>query len=182
MAPKNPDPQLSVLVPCCNEADCVQPFLDEIYPTLEGVKLTWEILFIDDGSTDNTVETIDQAHQRDSRIRGVAFSRNFGKEAAITCGLHYSEGNAVIIMDADLQHPPKIIGEMVRLWQEEGYDMVVPLNQTRSDENIVKRHLTRLYYRLLSLISTVPIPCGASDFRLLDRKVVEAIKKLPRRG
>ncbi|MEW6077414.1 MAG: glycosyltransferase family 2 protein [Thermodesulfobacteriota bacterium] len=172
---------ITVLVPCYNEMNNIPPFLEEIVPVLDTLPVTWEMLFINDGSTDATAAVIAAAHGNDHRIKCLSFSRNFGKEAALTCGLGFAKGRAVLIIDADLQHPPAVIPEMIRLWREEGYDMVVPLNTARTGEGIVKKHLTRLYYRILRIVTQVDILPGGSDFRLIDGKVVAVINQLPER-
>lgn len=173
-------PDITVLAPCYNEMNNIGPFLDEVIPVLDSIDMSWEILFVNDGSTDNTLNAIQEAHAGDSRIKCLSLSRNFGKEAALTCGLGFAKSKGVLIIDADLQHPASAIPEMVRLWGN-GYDMVVPLNTERTGENIVKKNLTRLYYRFLRSITQVDILPGGSDFRLLDRKVVDAINQLPER-
>ncbi|MFP4039368.1 MAG: glycosyltransferase family 2 protein [Desulfosudaceae bacterium] len=173
--------ELTVLVPCYNEAANIRPFLDELVPVLESLEQSWEILFVNDGSTDQTLDLIQAAHEDDHRVKGLSFSRNFGKEAALTGGLDFASSRGVLIMDADSQHPPEVIPEMIRLWREEGYDMVVPLNQKRVGEGTGKKWLTRFYYRLLRVVTMVDIPPGGSDFRLMDQKVVAAIRQLPER-
>lgn len=175
-------PELSVLVPCYNERQSIPSFLEELIPVLDAIDIVWEILFINDGSTDDTFDVLRQAHGKDSRVKCLSLSRNFGKEAALTCGLNSAKSRGVLIMDADLQHPPEIIPEMVRLWRQEKFDMVVPLNAERTGEGLIKKGLTRWYYHFLRIVTQVEILPGGSDFRLIDRKVIEVINRLPERN
>jgi len=176
-------PLLSVVVPVKNEEDGILPFVDRVSAILEDVagKQDWEILFIDDGSTDDTVAAIVAAHIRDPRIRAISLSRNFGKEAAITAGLEYARGQAVVPMDVDMQDPPEVLAEMVAKWRE-GYEMVFGVRRTRTSDSLSKRLSAGLYYRAHNRISNDKIPENAGDFRLLDRKVVNALRALPERN
>ncbi|WP_344697646.1 glycosyltransferase family 2 protein [Sphingomonas limnosediminicola] len=141
----------------------------------------WEILFVDDGSSDSTLAAIAAAHSKDSRIQALSLSRNFGKEAAISAGLDYAAGRAVVPMDVDLQDPPEVLAEMVEKWRA-GFDMVFGVRRCRSSDPLPKRLTADLYYRAHNWISTDKIPENAGDFRLLDRKVVEVIRALPERN
>ena len=176
-------PLLSVVVPVKNEEDAILPFVERVGAILEGVAEHegWEILFVDDGSTDATLAAIVAANQRDGRVRALSLSRNFGKEAALTAGLEHAGGNAVIPMDVDMQDPPEVLVEMVAKWRE-GYEMVFGVRRTRSTDSVAKRLTAGLFYRAHNLVSTDKIPENAGDFRLLDRKVVEAIRTLPERN
>lgn len=176
-------PLLSVVVPVKNEEDGILPFVDRVSAILEDVagKQDWEILFIDDGSTDDTVAAIVAAHIRDPRIRAISLSRNFGKEAAITAGLEYARGQAVVPMDVDMQDPPEVLAEMVAKWRD-GYEMVFGVRRTRTSDSLSKRLSAGLYYRAHNRISNDKIPENAGDFRLLDRKVVNALRALPERN
>ena len=176
-------PLLSVVVPVKNEEDGILLFVDRVSAILEDVagKQDWEILFIDDGSTDDTVAAIVAAHIRDPRIRAISLSRNFGKEAAITAGLEYARGQAVVPMDVDMQDPPEVLAEMVAKWRD-GYEMVFGVRRTRTSDSLSKRLSAGLYYRAHNRISNDKIPENAGDFRLLDRKVVNALRALPERN
>ena len=176
-------PLLSVVVPVKNEEDGILPFVDRVSAILEDVtgKQDWEILFIDDGSTDETVAAIVAAHLRDPRVRAISLSRNFGKEAAITAGLEYARGQAVVPMDVDMQDPPEVLAEMVAKWRE-GYEMVFGVRRDRTSDSLSKRLTAGLYYRAHNRISNDKIPENAGDFRLLDRKVVNALRALPERN
>ena len=141
----------------------------------------WEILFVDDGSTDATLAAIIAANQRDDRVRALSLSRNFGKEAALSAGLDHARGAAVIPMDVDLQDPPEVLPEMVAKWRE-GHEMVFGVRRCRDSDGWAKRVTAGLYYRAHNMVSQDKIPENAGDFRLLDRKVVEVIRALPERN
>jgi glycosyltransferase involved in cell wall biosynthesis len=178
---------LSLIVPVKDEEEAIRPFFDRVLPILDGLAarqgpdFRWEILFIDDGSSDATLAEILAANNRDPRIRGVSFSRNFGKEAALTAGLDNVFGQAVVPMDVDLQDPPEVLGEMIDKWRE-GYDVVYGVRRNRQSDSLPKRLTADLYYRAHNWLSDDKIPEHAGDFRLLDRKVVDVIKQLPERN
>lgn len=177
------EPLLSVVVPVKDEQDAIAPFVARVSEILDRISAgeAWEILFVDDGSTDNTLAAIAAAHVRNRRIRALSLSRNFGKEAAISAGLDHTVGRAVVPMDVDLQDPPEVLAEMVDKWRA-GYDMVIGVRRCRSSDPLPKRLTADLYYRAHNWISTDKIPENAGDFRLLDRKVVEVIRALPERS
>ena len=177
------EPLLSVIVPVKNEEAGIGLFVDRVSTILDEVTAGegWEILFIDDGSTDSTLTAIAAAHLLDSRIQALSLSRNFGKEAAISAGLDYAAGRAVVPMDVDLQDPPEVLAEMVEKWRA-GFDMVFGVRRCRSSDPLPKRLTADLYYRAHNWISADKIPENAGDFRLLDRKVVEVIRALPERN
>ncbi len=168
--------KLSLLIPFYNEEEQVQVTLNTVIPIMESLDCIFEILVIDDGSKDKTWEIISQAAQADPRIHALRFSRNFGKEAAICAGLENALGDAVILMDGDLQHPPHYIPEMVRLWQS-GYDVVEGVKSSRGKESKVKNFFANSFYKSFQKVSGVDLN-NASDFKLLDRKVVNAWNKL----
>jgi len=176
-------PLISVVVPVKDEENGIRPFVERVSEVLQQVagKESWEILFVDDGSTDETIAAIAAAHFRDSRVRAISLSRNFGKEAAITAGLEHACGQAVVPMDVDMQDPPEILVEMVAKWRQ-GYEMVFGVRRNRSSDSVSKRMTAGLFYRAHNLISNDKIPENAGDFRLLDRKVVDAIRTLPERN
>lgn len=176
-------PVLSVIVPVKDEENAITPFVDRVSAVLETVSggSHWEILFVDDGSTDETIAAIAAAHFRDPRVRAISLSRNFGKEAAITAGLEHARGQAVVPMDVDMQDPPEVLIEMVAKWRE-GYEMVFGVRRNRASDSLPKRLTADLYYRAHNRISKDKIPINAGDFRLLDRKVVDAIRTLPERN
>ena len=176
-------PMISVVVPVKDEEKGLRPFIERVAPILEQVakRESWEILFVDDGSTDETIAAIAAAHFRDPRVRALSLSRNFGKEAAISAGLDHARGRAVVPMDVDMQDPPEVLVEMVAKWRE-GYEMVFGVRRSRESDSAAKRLTAGLFYRAHNWVSNDKIPENAGDFRLLDRKVVEAIRKLPERN
>lgn len=177
--------ELSLIVPVKDEETAIVPFLDRVLPLLEGLdddaSRSFEILFIDDGSSDSTLERLRSANASDGRIRAISFSRNFGKEAAISAGLDEARGAAVIPLDVDLQDPPEIIGAMLAQWRQ-GSDVVYGVRDNRKTDSLPKRLTADLYYRAHNRLSSDKIPEHAGDFRLLDRKVVEVIRRLPERN
>jgi len=176
-------PLLSVVVPVKNEEQAILAFVERVGAVLDGIAEAegWEILFVDDGSTDATLAAIIAANQRDDRVRALSLSRNFGKEAALSAGLDHARGAAVIPMDVDLQDPPEVLPEMVAKWRE-GHEMVFGVRRCRDSDGWAKRVTAGLYYRAHNMVSQDKIPENAGDFRLLDRKVVEVIRALPERN
>ena len=176
-------PLLSIVVPVKDEENAVRPFVERVSAILDQIaaKESWEILFIDDGSSDETIAAVAAAHFREPRVRALSLSRNFGKEAAISAGLDHARGQAVVPMDVDLQDPPEVLIEMVEKWRE-GYEMVFGVRRNRASDSLPKRLTADLYYRAHNWMSHDKIPENAGDFRLLDRKVVDAIRKLPERN
>jgi glycosyltransferase involved in cell wall biosynthesis len=172
--------RLSVIVPTFNEEATLQALLERVVATLEHTTPEYEVVVVNDGSTDRTLAVLAMAHLSNPRIKIVNLSRNFGKEAALTAGLNYAIGDIVIPLDADLQHPPELIPKMVAEWRK-GYDMVVAVRADRTGDSAAKRAAAELFYRVMQRLSDVPIPAHAGDFRLLDRRVVEALKLLPER-
>jgi polyisoprenyl-phosphate glycosyltransferase len=173
-------PSLSVVVPAYNEAANLPLLLKQLTSALSQLTQRWEILVVDDGSTDATALAL-QPWLLLPGVRGLRLSRNFGKEAALTAGLDRAEGDVVVLMDADGQHPPALIAPMLDAWRS-GADMVCASRQSWHDESLIKRLGTRLFYRVANASSPVPIPAGAGDFRLMDRRIVEALKSLPERN
>jgi glycosyltransferase involved in cell wall biosynthesis len=176
-------PLLSVVVPVKNEEDGILPFVDRVGAILESIAADsgWEILFVDDGSTDATLAAIVAANQRDPRVRALSLSRNFGKEAALSAGLDHARGNAVIPMDVDMQDPPEVLPDMVAKWRE-GHEMVFGVRRCRASDGWAKRITAGLYYRAHNAVSSDKIPENAGDFRLMDRKVVDVIRAMPERN
>jgi glycosyltransferase involved in cell wall biosynthesis len=176
-------PLLSVVVPVKNEEEGIVPFVERVGAILDSIAHDegWEILFVDDGSTDATLAAIVAANQRDPRVRALSLSRNFGKEAALSAGLDHARGNAVIPMDVDMQDPPEVLPEMVAKWRD-GYEMVFGVRRCRDSDGWAKRITAGLYYRAHNAVSADKIPENAGDFRLMDRKVVDVIRALPERN
>lgn len=174
-------PDLSLILPFHNEEDAVHDLFAQLYPVLGSLGLSYEILCIDDGSEDNTYRLLCNERERDLRVRVVRFARNFGKEAALTCGLRLSRGRAAVTMDSDLQHPPEVIPDLVKAWQG-GAKMVYGVRRNRDTDGVVRKLLSKLFYMVFRHIADVKLPEGAGDFRLLDRAVIDAVNALPERN
>jgi polyisoprenyl-phosphate glycosyltransferase len=172
--------EISVIIPFYNESSSIKPLFSRLTPLLKQLQISYEIICINDGSTDKTLETLVEFNQQDPAIKIVSLSRNFGKEIALTAGLDYASGAGVIPLDADLQDPPELIVQLIAKWRE-GYDVVYATRRSRQGETWLKKISAKGFYRTIGKMSNVPIPPNTGDFRLLDRRVVEAIKKLPER-
>lgn len=175
-----PRPEISVIVPCFNEEVVLAETTRRLTASLEQIGRSFEIVYVDDGSRDSTPRILADLHASDSRIRVVRLSRNFGHQIAISAGLEYASGAAAVLIDADLQDPPEVISEMVELWKQ-GYDVVYGTRQHRDGETAFKTLTAKWFYRFINHLSEVPIPLDSGDFRLLDRKVVEALLAMPER-
>lgn len=170
--------KISIIVPAYNEEESI-PYLEKRLVTLmDNMKnYEFEVLFVNDGSKDKTLELIKELRERDERFCYVNFSRNFGKEIAMIAGLDYATGDAVILIDADLQDPPELIPELVKYW-EQGYDDVYAKRKSRKGETFLKKFTSKMYYKVLQSLTNVEIQKDTGDFRLLDRRCVNALKKL----
>lgn len=175
-----PVPTLSVVVPCYNEQESIHACHAKLTEVLSALKESYEIVYVDDGSRDKTAELLEQIHARDPRVVVVRLSRNFGHQPAVTAGLSASLGRAVVIIDADLQDPPELIPEMVKLWRS-GYKVVYGIRQTREGETPFKLWTAKAFYRLINSLSDVEIPVDTGDFRLIDRIVVDVFLQMPER-
>ncbi|HWH83315.1 MAG TPA: glycosyltransferase family 2 protein [Burkholderiaceae bacterium] len=183
MTPPTPRPErpaISCVVPAYNEAESIGALLQGLTAQLAELTERWEVLVVDDGSRDATAAAV-APWLAAPGVRYLRLSRNFGKEAALTAGIDHAVGDIVLLMDADLQHPASLVPEMVTAWQG-GADMVCAARASRADEGLAKRIGTALFYRLVNHNSPVPIPVDAGDFRLMDRRVVDALKALPERN
>ena len=170
--------KVTILIPCYNEEQSLPLLYQELSSLIDNHQAyDWEILFVNDGSKDNTIHLIKQLSNQDNRIAYVDLSRNFGKEAAMLAGFDYATGDCMVIMDADLQHPPHIIPKMLKFW-EEGYDDVYAKRTTRGKESWLRKNLSLLYYKLLQKTTRVEILQNVGDFRLLDRKCIDTLKQL----
>jgi glycosyltransferase involved in cell wall biosynthesis len=178
---EHPIPDVSVVVPVWNEEQNIDALFDRLTPVLDGTGLSWEIVCINDGSTDGTLARLTVAHGCNPRIKVVDLSRNFGKDAALSAGLDHAAGRVVIPMDGDLQHPPEVIPELIAKWRE-GFEMVYAVRRSRQDQGFIGRMTARLFYWTFDKFAEVKLPHGAGDFRLLDRKVVEALKVMRERN
>jgi polyisoprenyl-phosphate glycosyltransferase len=168
---------ISVVVPCFNEEGNIDAIYQLIKTELDTY-VNFEFVFIDDGSSDNTLLNIIQLSQQDSRIHYIVLSRNFGHQNALKAGLDYAKGDCVISLDADLQHPPKLIKEFIDKWQQ-GYEVVYSVRKSDPELGLFKRITSKFFYKFINFFSDTAIQEGAADFRLLDRKVVDVIKSLP---
>jgi len=175
---QNKSPFLSIVVPCYNEEDVIDIFLQKIFVVFEKLGKSYEIIFVNDGSRDNTLEILkEKAKERDD-VRVISLSRNFGKEAALSAGLDMSKGEVVVPIDVDLQDPPELILDFVKKY-EEGYDVVVGKRVDRTTDTNAKRISAELFYKMHNKISDIEIPHNVGDYRLMSRRVVEELKKLP---
>ena len=172
--------KLSVVIPGLNEEAAIPALIERLKPVLERTGLDWEIIFIDDGSTDGTLPLLKSLNSRDPRIKAVSLSRNFGKEIAAAAGLNYASGDAAVLMDADLQHPPELIEEFLKRWQE-GYQVVYGRRRDRDADGLLHRASARLFYSAFEQLSGTVLPEGAGDFRLLDRKAIDAMNRMGER-
>lgn len=174
-------PTISILAPVYNE----EPVLPELYRRVRAVMdeqdEPWELVLVDDGSRDDSAAVIADLHDEDPRVKGISFSRNFGFQIAVTAGLDHVQGDAVILTDADLQDPPEIFPKMLGKWRE-GYDVVYGVRASREGETRFKLLTAKLFYRLIYRITDIEIPLDTGDFRLMDRRVVDAIRRMPERN
>jgi glycosyltransferase involved in cell wall biosynthesis len=172
--------EISIVIPLYNESESIEHLFARLTPVLVGLNLNYEIICVNDGSQDDTIKRLIELNQQDPTIKIVSLSRNFGKEIALTAGIDYASGAAVIPIDADLQDPPELIEKLIAKWRE-GYDVVYATRRSRQGDTWLKRISAMAFYQTIGRMSHVPIPANTGDFRLLDRRVVEAIKKLPER-
>jgi polyisoprenyl-phosphate glycosyltransferase len=185
-APVSPEmlrtrPVISLVIPCWNEESVIPVLYERVVQMLDRTGSTWETIFVNDGSRDRTLAMLLDLHDRDERIKVLNFSRNFGHQVAITAGFDYAEGDAVIVMDADLQDPPEVVLRLIEKWRE-GYDVVYAVRTKRTGESLFKLWTASLFYRIIRSIADIDIPLDAGDFRLMDRKVVLAMRQLRERN
>ena len=170
--------KISIIIPAYNEQESLNLMYDRLMPILDEIKnYEFEVLFVNDGSKDNTLKIIKELRGKDNRISYVDFSRNFGKEVAMIAGLDYAKGDAVIFMDADLQDPPELIPELIKWW-EQGYDDVYARRKSRKGETFLKKFTSKAYYKILQKLTKVEIQKDTGDFRLLDKRCVNALKMM----
>jgi glycosyltransferase involved in cell wall biosynthesis len=174
------DMTVSVITPIFNEAPIIPELYRRVKAVMDSTGETWELIMVDDGSTDGSTDLIHQLASQDGRVRPVIFARNFGHQLAVTAGLDYSRGRAVVIMDADLQDPPEVILDLMAKWRE-GYEVVYAVRAQREGESAFKLLTASLFYRIIARITDVNIPMDTGDFRLLDRKVVDVLKQMHER-
>ena len=172
------EPQLSIVVPVYNEAANLKVLYASLHGVLKSMECSYEVIFVDDGSSDGTFEVVKQLHEQNPAVKGYSFSRNFGHQIALFAGLSRSRGAVVISMDGDMQHPPAMIPVLMEKY-EEGYDIVNTKRIDAKSTGLFKRLTSRWYYKMLNALSDVPIEPAAADFRLMNRKSVEALNSLP---
>jgi glycosyltransferase involved in cell wall biosynthesis len=172
---------ITVVVPMYNEAACVDRFFERIEPVLDGLGGGYDIVCVDDGSSDDTLARLVAHRARNPAIKVLGLSRNFGKDIALSAGLDHAHGDAVVIIDADMQDPPELIPELHAKWRE-GYDVAYGARTSRDGYTLAKRASASWFYRLYNRLTDVPIPSDAGDFRLLDQRVVAALRRLPERN
>ncbi|MDE6846213.1 MAG: glycosyltransferase family 2 protein [Lachnospiraceae bacterium] len=176
---------IEMIVPCCNEEECVSLFYDEIKKVFESQlsQYDFEILFVDDGSKDRTLEKIKELAERagNDKVRYISFSRNFGKESAIYVGLSNSTGDYVVVMDADLQHPPALLPDMLRAIEEDGYDSCAAQRTNRKGEPIVKSFFSKAFYHIMNRMTVIDLVPGGTDYRMMTRQMADAVVSLAER-
>ncbi len=174
-------PLISVVVPVLNEAGNLRPLYQAVTQQLESLALRHEIVFVNDGSQDDSLAILRQLSREDARVRAVSLSRNFGHQYALSAGLELARGDAVIVMDADLQHPPELLPQMIALWRE-GVQVVYTIREDGRELPRWKRWTSAAFYRLVKAVSDIPLVPGAADFRLMDRTVVDCLVAMPERS
>jgi len=172
-----PSPIYSIIAPIFNESGNIPDLYIRLRDVLDSTGESWELILIDDGSTDDSADLIRDYAKQDARVKPVLFARNFGHQIAVTAGLDYSRGGAVVIIDSDLQDPPEVILDLITKWKE-GYEVVYAVREEREGESWFKLFTAALFYRVISSITDVNIPMDAGDFRLLDRKVVDVLNQM----
>lgn len=171
----------SIIVPVYNEEEVIMETYKRLKDVMDALKESYEIIFVNDGSRDKTAFIIEQVCEKNENIKLIDFSRNFGHQTAITAGMDYSQGDAIIIIDADLQDPPEIIPRMIQKWRE-GYDVVYGKRLERKGDSLFKKFTAKMFYRFLRKMTDVDIPVDTGDFRLIDRKVCDALKTVNERN
>jgi len=172
------NPTYSIIAPVFNEKDCLDVLYTRVSEVMDGYGEPWELVLIDDGSTDGSTEIMRRLSDKDNRIRCIYFARNFGHQIAVSAGMDHALGDAVVVIDADLQDPPHVILDLIRKWKE-GYEVVYAVRKERDGESWFKKTTASLFYRLIDKIADVRIPLDTGDFRLYDRKVINVMKQMP---
>ncbi len=170
-------PRYSIVAPCWNEEKSLPELYRRVSEVMDGIGEPWELVLINDGSSDGTIEVMRQLHGADPRVHFVDFARNFGHQLAVTAGMDFAQGDAVILIDSDLQDPPELIAEMIEKWQN-GYKVVFAVRKERKGETWFKLFTAKLFYRLIYRITDVDIPLDTGDFRLMDRQVVNQMSAM----
>ena len=174
-------PIISIVSPVYNEEAVLAELHRRVSLVMDELGEPWELVLVNDGSHDRSAEVIDELHRKDPRVKGISFSRNFGFQIAVTAGLNHAQGEAIILTDADLQDPPEVYPEMIAKWRE-GYEVVYGVRASREGETWFKQVTAKVFYRLIRRITSIDIPLDTGDFRLMDRRVVQAINNMPERN
>ncbi len=169
---------ISIIIPCYNEQEVINICHEAVTKVIDDMPFDFEIIYINDGSKDNTLELLTEIYKSDDRVKVINLSRNFGKEAALTAGIDYSKGDAIIVLDADLQDPPSLIPDMVKMWKDTNADVVYGQRLQRDGETWLKKMSAKAFYRVINYISATDVPMNTGDFRLMNRRSVEALNKL----
>lgn len=173
-------PVISIVAPVWNEAESLPEFYRRITDVMDSTGDSWELILVDDGSVDSSTRQIYDLAEADERVRPIIFARNFGHQIAVTAGLDYSRGQAVVIIDSDLQDPPKVILELIKKWQD-GFEVVYATREDREGESLFKKLTAKAFYRIINRITDIDIPLDTGDFRLMDRKVVSILNNMRER-
>ncbi len=173
--------RISVVAPAYNESENLPVLFERVREALEGIDVPFQLLVVENGSTDNSIDVLRDMHERDPRLNYIRLSRNFGHQGALTAGMAVAEGDALISMDADLQHPPEVLPEMIAKWRE-GYDVVIAVANTNATQSLARRIINRIYYSVITGISGLDLRGGLSDFRLMDGSAALVMKSLPERS
>ena len=174
-------PIYSIIAPVYNEKDCLHVLYERVSEVMDRTEKPWELILVDDGSSDGSSEIMRELAEKDPRIRCVWFARNFGHQIAVTAGMDQALGEAVVVIDADLQDPPEVIIQLIEKWKE-GYEVVYAVRKERDGESWFKKATASLFYRLIDKIADVRIPLDTGDFRLYDRKVIDVMKQMPEKN
>ena len=172
---------ISVIIPVYNEEENVQHLYQRLSSLMQELKVSYELIFINDGSRDNSLSLIKLLAKKYPEVKYIDFSRNFGHQVAVTAGLDKTKGDTVVIIDADLQDPPELIGEMYEKWKE-GYEVVYAKRKTREGESFLKLWTAKVFYRILGKLTSISIPVDTGDFRLIDKKIVEVLREMPEKN
>ncbi len=175
-------PELSIVIPVYNEMEVLPLCYERVSKVLHNLNSSYEIIFIDDGSADESAKLLSNMVEHDENVKVIMLSRNFGKEAALSAGIDFASGEALIILDADLQDPPELIPDMIKIWKEKNVDTVLMKRSGRAGESHTKKKSAYWFYRILNKLSDFHIPEDVGDFRLMNRKTIDALKKLPERN
>jgi glycosyltransferase involved in cell wall biosynthesis len=170
-------PTYSIVAPVYDEEGNITPFYEEVKQAMDSIDESWELIMVNDGSSDGSLELMRSLAQKDCRVRVINFARNFGHQTAVTAGIDYASGDAVILIDADLQDPPAVIPQLIIQWKN-GYDVVYAVRSERKGESEFKKFTAKLFYRAIHRITDINIPVDTGDFRLMDRKVVKALRQM----